>query len=163
MKLLLQDISYSARVLPKRCMLIMRRVMQLGVLVALIGPLAGVAGPKAKPAVKSETLISFAPESLAPAQAQADFDLMRKALEEAHSGLYRYSSKAEMDRTFDAERAKLSRPLSKPEFMAVLVCSYPMRAYGSLRRRRHTERVCRHSDVPAADDGRGAPADSPVQ
>src|SRR5438034_4850304 len=56
-----------------------------------------------------------------PAQTQADFDLMRKALQEAHSGLYRYGSKAEMDRTFAAERSKLNRPLSKPEFMAVLV------------------------------------------
>src|SRR5438034_11832001 len=56
-----------------------------------------------------------------PAQTQADFDLMRKALEEAHSGLYRYASKAEMDRTFNAERSKLSRPLSKSEFMAVLI------------------------------------------
>ena len=60
-------------------------------------------------------------EALPPAQTQADFDLTRKALEEAHSGLYRYSSKAEMDRMFDAERAKLNRPLTKAEFMAVLI------------------------------------------
>src|SRR2546423_751508 len=42
-----------------------------------------------------------------PAEALADFDLMRALLEEAHAGLYRYSTKAEMDRTFDGQRAKL--------------------------------------------------------
>lgn len=57
---------------------------------------------------------------LTPAQAQADFDLMRRALEEAHTGLYRYSTKAEMDRAFNAERAKLNRPITKAEFLAVL-------------------------------------------
>jgi C-terminal processing protease CtpA/Prc len=55
-----------------------------------------------------------------PAEAQADFDLMRKALEEAHTGLYRYSTKAEMDRMFDAQRAKLNRPVSKTEFLAIV-------------------------------------------
>jgi C-terminal processing protease CtpA/Prc len=58
---------------------------------------------------------------LSPAQTQADFDLMRKALEEAHTGLYRYLSKPEMDRIFTAQRAKLSRPMSKIEFLAVLM------------------------------------------
>ena len=57
--------------------------------------------------------------TLAPAQTQEDFDLMRKALEEAHTGLYRYATKAEMDRVFDAQRAKLSRPMTKLEFYAV--------------------------------------------
>jgi C-terminal processing protease CtpA/Prc len=59
-------------------------------------------------------------EPLAPAQAQSDFDLMRKALEEAHSGLYRYATKPEMDRVFDAQRAKLSRAVSRMEFFAVV-------------------------------------------
>jgi len=57
---------------------------------------------------------------LTPEKAQADFDLMRRALEEAHTGLYRYSTKAEMDRTFASQRAKLSRPITKLQFMAVL-------------------------------------------
>jgi hypothetical protein len=57
---------------------------------------------------------------LQPAEAQADFDLMRKALEEAHSGLYRFSTKAEMDRAFDAHRARLNRPMTKAEFLAVV-------------------------------------------
>jgi peptidase S41-like protein len=58
---------------------------------------------------------------LSPAQTRADFDLMRSALEEAHAGLYRYTSKPEMDRVFAAQRAKLDRPLSRVEFLSVLV------------------------------------------
>jgi hypothetical protein len=54
------------------------------------------------------------------AEAQADFDLMRHALEEAHTGLYRYSTKAEMDRAFAAQRAKLSRPMTKVAFAVVV-------------------------------------------
>jgi hypothetical protein len=46
---------------------------------------------------------------LTSAQMQGDFDLMRHALEEAHPGLYRYSTKAQMDREFDVQRGKLSR------------------------------------------------------
>src|SRR5947209_5402733 len=57
---------------------------------------------------------------LTAAQLQADFDLMRHALEEAHPGLYRYSTKAQMDRQFDAERAKLSRPMNKSQFEVVI-------------------------------------------
>lgn len=52
---------------------------------------------------------------------QADFDLMRKALEEAHTGLYRYVSKPEMDRVFAAQRLKLDRPMARSEFLAVLM------------------------------------------
>jgi Peptidase family S41 len=58
--------------------------------------------------------------SLKPAELQADFDLMRKALEEAHTGLYRYSTKPEMDRAFDAQRAKLSREMTDAQFLAIL-------------------------------------------
>lgn len=52
--------------------------------------------------------------------AQADFDLMRSVLEEAHAGLYRYSTKAEMDRTFQVERAKLNQSVRKTELMNVI-------------------------------------------
>ena len=66
------------------------------------------------------TPIPAATKEIAPAAAQADFDLMRRALEEAHPGLYRYSTKAEMDRGFGGERAKLSRAIPKWEFEAVV-------------------------------------------
>src|SRR6266550_857091 len=98
----------------------MRMYLRLTLFISLITAL-GISGSQARSAVVSESRISSAADAMPPAQTQADFDLMRKALEEAHSGLYRYGSKAEMDRTFAAERSKLNRPLSKSEFMAVLV------------------------------------------
>jgi len=90
----------------------MSKHLRLSILISLIGAVLAVAALHTHSDVVSS--------GLAPVQTQADFDLMRRALEEAHSGLYRYSSKAEMDRGFDAERSKLSRPLAKAEFMAVL-------------------------------------------
>jgi len=113
----------------------MRKVLRLVVRMALIVPLLGVAGPRALSALTSGILIPAVGEALPPAQTQADFDLMRKALEEAHSGLYRYSSKAEIDGTFDAERAKLNRPLTKAEFMAVLKAAPVPRPGGMAPRR----------------------------
>jgi len=59
-------------------------------------------------------------QTLTPAQMHADFDLMRRALEEAHPGLYRYSTKAQMDREFDDQRAKLSQPMTKEQFEEVV-------------------------------------------
>jgi hypothetical protein len=57
---------------------------------------------------------------LTAGQMQADFDLMRHALEEAHPGLYRYSTKAQMDGEFDAQRAKLTHPMSRSQFEIVV-------------------------------------------
>jgi len=54
------------------------------------------------------------------ADARADFDLVRKALEEAHAGLYRYSTKRQMGRVFDGQRARLNRSMKKTEFMEVV-------------------------------------------
>jgi C-terminal processing protease CtpA/Prc len=67
-----------------------------------------------------ETQSDSAIGTLTSAEAQADFDLLRKALEEAHSGLYRYSTKAQMDRIFDEHRAKLNRTVNRREFLGVL-------------------------------------------
>jgi C-terminal processing protease CtpA/Prc len=72
-------------------------------------------------AMFSRTTDAAQATQLSPAQARADFDLMRQALEEAHAGLYRFSSKSEMDRVFTAQRAKLDRPLSTVDFMVVLM------------------------------------------
>ena len=60
---------------------------------------------------------------LTSAEAQEDFDLMRQALEEAHSGLYRYSTKAEIDRAFDAQRANLAKGIST---FRRRICTYPL-------------------------------------
>ncbi len=47
---------------------------------------------------------------------QEDFQIMRHALEEAHGGIYRYTSKQEMDRTFDRGYRKIDRPMTDLEF-----------------------------------------------
>jgi hypothetical protein len=59
-------------------------------------------------------------KELTAGQMQADFDLMRRVLEEAHPGLYRYSTKAEMDNRFDALRATLLRRMTTPRFEVVV-------------------------------------------
>ena len=41
---------------------------------------------------------------------------MRRALEEAHGGIYRYTSKREMDRTFDRAYRKIDHPMTGLEF-----------------------------------------------
>ena len=57
---------------------------------------------------------------LTPLQAQTDYDTLRRALEEAHAGLYRHSTKAEMDRRFKAHRAQLGQPMSRIDFAGVV-------------------------------------------
>ena len=47
---------------------------------------------------------------------QEDFQIMRHALEEAHGGIYRYTSKAEMDRNFDRAYRKINSPMTDLEF-----------------------------------------------
>ncbi|MEZ4972643.1 MAG: S41 family peptidase [Cyclobacteriaceae bacterium] len=48
------------------------------------------------------------PKDFSLLQLQSDFDLYRKALEEAHPGLYRYHSKAQFDSIFNKTRKSLS-------------------------------------------------------
>jgi hypothetical protein len=60
------------------------------------------------------------PATLEPALLQEDFRIFRSALEEGHSGIYRYTPKAEMDRTFDAAARQIVRPMSALEFYRLL-------------------------------------------
>jgi hypothetical protein len=55
---------------------------------------------------------------LSPAALKDDFELLRFSLEEAHAGVYRYVSKAEMDKHFEALEKRLSHPLRISEFYA---------------------------------------------
>ena len=57
---------------------------------------------------------------LSASDAQADFDVLRRALEEAHGGLYRYRTKPELDRRFAASRAQLTTPVSQLAFARLL-------------------------------------------
>ena len=69
---------------------------------------------------------TFGQDPLAPLpkltkqQLAEDFQIARRALEEGHSGIYRYTSKTEMDRIFDAAGRSLDRPMDVLEFLRVL-------------------------------------------
>src|SRR5688500_255066 len=49
-----------------------------------------------------------------------DFDVVRRALEEAHGGFDRFSSRADIQRRLDHHRARLDRPMSVTAFAAIL-------------------------------------------
>ncbi|MGY3213312.1 hypothetical protein [Mucilaginibacter sp. HD30] len=55
-----------------------------------------------------------------PKQLKEDFDTLRHALEEAHGGLYRFHSKADMDHMFTQQRKALENPLGQYAFYARL-------------------------------------------
>ena len=57
---------------------------------------------------------------LSPARAQADFDVLRHAAEEAHGGYDRFITRAEIDRRMAAHRAELNHPMSRAAFSGVL-------------------------------------------
>lgn len=50
------------------------------------------------------------------AQLRSDFRLMRRAMEEAHPGLYRYHSRDSVSRWFEAAEARLTRPMTELDF-----------------------------------------------
>ena len=54
-------------------------------------------------------------------QLKEDFKILRLALEEGHGGLYRYTSKEEMDKYFDTFYASLNQPLAEIEFYQKLL------------------------------------------
>lgn len=53
----------------------------------------------------------------------ADFDVFRLALEDGHPGLYDYTSKENMDSTFERIRQKITKPISPTKFLRLL---YPV-------------------------------------
>ena len=57
---------------------------------------------------------------LSSAAAQADFDVLMRALREAHGGYDRFSTRVELDRRMAAHRARLNRPISKLNFAGIV-------------------------------------------
>lgn len=59
------------------------------------------------------------------AQLREDFSVMRSAFEEGHPGLYRYSTKKEIDAWFDGTAKKISHPMSSLDFYRLVapLCS----------------------------------------
>ena len=68
----------------------------------------------------SSPFVSGQSPGLQPSQLQQDFDVLRRAVEEAHGGLYRFTPKADLDRAFGSARAKLDRPMTTLAFAATL-------------------------------------------
>ena len=60
------------------------------------------------------------PVVLSPAELAQDFTVFRTALEEAHPGIYRYTSKVEFDVLFDGIAAHLNQPMSEQAFYQAL-------------------------------------------
>lgn len=98
----------------------MKKLLLLALLAYLNAPRLGFSEPSAEAGKVSATPLPGAIGELTAAQMRADFDLMRQALEEAHPGLYRYSTKREMDLAFEAQRAKLNHPSPKVHFLLVV-------------------------------------------
>ncbi len=59
--------------------------------------------------------VEFSQEEL-----QADFKQFRKALEEKHGSLYRYTPRHSMDSLFDAQYRKIRQAMTPPEFFRIL-------------------------------------------
>jgi len=62
----------------------------------------------------------FAQDKIAPKLLLEDFRIARNSLEEGHSGIYRYTSKAELDREFDAAAGRIDHPMTALEFYRLL-------------------------------------------
>jgi hypothetical protein len=56
-----------------------------------------------------------------PRQLREDFQIARQSLEEGHSGLYRYTKKADLDRIFDEADRSLDHPMDFYEFYRVMM------------------------------------------
>lgn len=66
-------------------------------------------------------VLAQTPQSFEPKQLQEDFQIARAALEEGHSGIYRYTKKAELDRRFEVALKSLNHPMDALAFYRVLL------------------------------------------
>lgn len=91
------------------------------IIALLVGTALVVAGPaSARRATPPSPQVRLTETVLQPPQLQSDFALFRKALEEAHPALYRYTTKRDMDREFASAEAKLTRPMTLLQFRNVM-------------------------------------------
>lgn len=68
---------------------------------------------QAAPAPARDTVLSVA-------DARADFDVLRSALEEAHGGLYRFATKAEVGARFETFKSRLVSPMPTRAFAGMI-------------------------------------------
>src|SRR5260370_7277257 len=55
---------------------------------------------------------------------QADFQIARTALEQGHSGIYRYTPKIELDQAFDPAAKNLDRPIDSLDSYPILAPAF---------------------------------------
>ncbi len=65
-------------------------------------------------------VVSSAFDKHSPEKLLEDFKILRASLEEGHSGIYRYTPKAELDRVFDKAAAEINRPMDALEFYRIV-------------------------------------------
>jgi hypothetical protein len=61
-----------------------------------------------------------APPAVQPEELREDFRILRNALEEGHPGIYRYTSKKELERRFDQAEKAFDRPMNVYEFYRIV-------------------------------------------
>ncbi len=70
--------------------------------------------------LKSQQKAEYPDKKFTVEQLQQDFQIFRNALEEGHAGLYRYTSKEEIDAHFASIEKQLDRPLTEYDFYRLL-------------------------------------------
>jgi hypothetical protein len=70
-----------------------------------------------KPDTRAAALV---PESVPPDKLREDWRILRRALEEGHPGVYRYTAKPDLDKRFDETERALDRPMNVYEFYRVV-------------------------------------------
>jgi len=96
------------------------RICLTAVLIFSCLPLAGQQAAAVDKA-KEKTPVYNPDHKYTAAQLQEDSQLLRTALEEAHGGLYYYTSKKELDRQFNSIKEKLTRPMTELEFYSLVL------------------------------------------
>ena len=91
----------------------------LAVACALLLLPASFAFCEAWPAASGDNAEANLPK-FTPAQLLEDFQIARRALEEGHSGIYRYTPKARLDQIFNQAARSLNHPMDAYEFFRVL-------------------------------------------
>jgi hypothetical protein len=94
----------------------MRRLLAIVVFLLPLSNLALTQTPVTKSDLKSDANLP----RFKPAQLLEDFQIARRALEEGHSGIYRYTPKHRLDEIFDQAARSLDRPMDAVEFYRVL-------------------------------------------
>ena len=75
-----------------------------------------------EPAINAEASLppGVTAKTIEPDRLVVDFRLARQALEEGHSGIYRYTAKEKLDGLFDIAEKSLIRPMNVVEFYRIL-------------------------------------------